>query len=195
MKKKISKFLSLALAAIMSMSLSVSAFAAEPVVEPYTPTEETTLGDVCRHFEPEWFASLPDEIQAQYDETLLKEAGAAEASINPENGERATVGWATVSANATGAVEAISYTAGLAVTIECPALVLTAVIYDDETGDLIDSTSSYETDEYNTLITDTCRNLEPNHRYRLEAIGLVTPPAGCTINGALHDSDTATTRS
>ena len=73
MKKHFSKFLSLTIGVIMLVSLSVAAYADKPAAEPYTPTAETTLGDICRHFEPEWFASLPADIQSQYDETLLND--------------------------------------------------------------------------------------------------------------------------
>lgn len=51
MKKRFTKILSLVLVAVAAMSLSITSFAADNKPAPITPTAETTLGDVCRHFE------------------------------------------------------------------------------------------------------------------------------------------------
>lgn len=66
MKKRFTKILSLVLVAVAAMSLSITSFAADNKPAPITPTAETTLGDVCRHFEPEWFAALPTDICRNY---------------------------------------------------------------------------------------------------------------------------------
>lgn len=68
MKKRFTKILSLVLVAVAAMSLSITSFAADNKPAPITPTAETTLGDVCRHFEPEWFAALPTDMQELYNE-------------------------------------------------------------------------------------------------------------------------------
>ena len=193
MKKHFSKFLSLTIGVVMLVSLSVAAYADKPAAEPYTPTAETTLGDICRHFEPEWFASLPADIQSQYDETLLNDVSGKKACIT-NNEERATVGWASVHVNAYGKKEAIEYVAALEVDISCPSVILTAVAYDNETGDIIDTDSAYDTVSVGVSFRNTCEDLEPDHEYRVDALGMVTPPAGCTIDGLMDDTDIVTTR-
>lgn len=72
MKKRFTKILSLVLVAVAAMSLSITSFAADNKPAPITPTAETTLGDVCRHFEPEWFVALPTDMQELYNETPLQ---------------------------------------------------------------------------------------------------------------------------
>ena len=49
--------------------------------------ENATWGELCRHFQSEWFDSLPDEVQAEYDQLLLNEIPPKrEDSENPETG-------------------------------------------------------------------------------------------------------------
>lgn len=78
--------------------------------------------------------------------------------------------------------------------ISCPSVILTAVAYDNETGDIIDTDSAYDTDSVGVSFRNTCEDLEPDHEYRVDALGMVTPPAGCTIDGLMDDTDIVTTR-
>ena len=46
----------------------------EPAVwEDFTPTADSTWGDLFRHFDSEGFSALPENIQAEMDQTLLTE--------------------------------------------------------------------------------------------------------------------------
>lgn len=201
MKKSIIKMMSLILTVLTVMSLSLPTFAAgthaKPKAEPLTPTEDTTLGDVCRHFDPESFSALPANVQSLYNKLLLKDAVTGE---EPEvyfssDSDRVTVGRARISVNANGAVEAVTYSSALKISLECPAMVLTSVVYDAETNEIVDSDSEYAENDVGTSMSGVCNNLEGDHKYRVEAIAVVTPPAGCTIDGILHDSDTVRTLS
>lgn len=72
MKTKLARLTSMALAAIMAMSItSISAFAAEPTTEGFKANANSTWGDAYRYLEPEEFESLPDFVQEQLNYTLV----------------------------------------------------------------------------------------------------------------------------
>ena len=63
-------------------------------VEPFTPTSNSTWGDLHRHFDPEGFNALPKDIQEQLDNSLLKDDGAEDNPVT-----ETTIGdWTIVSA-------------------------------------------------------------------------------------------------
>lgn len=68
MKNICSKGLTLLLAAVLVLALGGCKKQAE------APSADATWGELCRHFQPEWFDSLPNEVQEEYDQILLKEA-------------------------------------------------------------------------------------------------------------------------
>ena len=68
MKSVCSKGLTLLLAAVLVLALGGCKKQAE------APSADATWGELCRHFQPEWFDSLPNEVQEEYDQILLKEA-------------------------------------------------------------------------------------------------------------------------
>ena len=46
----------------------------EPAVtEGFPSSSDSTWGDLFRRFDPEGFSALPEEVQAEYDRTLLTE--------------------------------------------------------------------------------------------------------------------------
>lgn len=50
-------------------------------IEPFTPTSDSTWGDLHRHFDPEGFEELPKEIQEQLDSSLLEDVGKSNGPI------------------------------------------------------------------------------------------------------------------
>ena len=69
MKSVCSKGLTLLLAAVLVLALGGCGNG-----KGYLPSQNATWGELCRHFQPEWFDSLPNEVQEEYDQILLKEA-------------------------------------------------------------------------------------------------------------------------
>lgn len=68
MKKRILKTACLLCTAILAFSLSGCG-----TEKTYKPSADASWGDLCRHFEPKWFDSLPEQLQNQYDELVLGE--------------------------------------------------------------------------------------------------------------------------
>ena len=58
-------------------------------IEPFTPTDSSTWGDLHCHFDPEGFEALPEDIQNQLDDFLLKEGDNPLAETN--SGDRTIV--------------------------------------------------------------------------------------------------------
>ena len=84
MKSVCSKGLTLLLVAVLVLSLGGCGNG-----KGYLPSQNATGGELCRHFQSEWFDSLPEEVQAEYDQLLLNEIPPKrEDSENPETGER-----------------------------------------------------------------------------------------------------------
>ena len=82
MKSVCSKGLALLLAAVLVLALGGCGNG-----KGYLPSQNATWGELCRHFQSEWFDSLPDEVQAEYDQLLLNEIPPKrEDSENPETG-------------------------------------------------------------------------------------------------------------
>lgn len=52
-----------------------SSLANDDGIEPFTPTSNSTWGDLHRHFDPEGFEALPKDIQEQLDNFLLEDVG------------------------------------------------------------------------------------------------------------------------
>lgn len=69
MKSVCSKGLALLLAVVLVLALGGCGNG-----KGYLPSQKATWGELCRHFQPEWFDSLPNEVQEEYDQILLKEA-------------------------------------------------------------------------------------------------------------------------
>lgn len=201
MKKRFTKILSLALAAIAVMSLSVSSFAAGNKPAPLTPTAETTLGDVCRRFEPEWFAALPTHIQELYNETPLQQSSenAAEKARVNTVGDTILTDYLVTSVDITKVTSSsISYRGRIYPTnpiaqIDYDAMLLTVAVY-DKNGDVVDSDSSYEPNTRMCTISGSFNGLKSNYKYRVEGIGVVTPPAGYVVSGPMYDSTYVTTK-
>ena len=82
MKNICSKGLTLLLAVVLVLALGGCGNG-----KGYLPSQKATWGELCRHFQPEWFDSLPDEVQAEYDRLLLNEIPPKqEDSENPKTG-------------------------------------------------------------------------------------------------------------
>ena len=50
-------------------------------IESFTPTSDSTWGDLHRHFDPEGFEELPKEMQEQLDNSLLEDVGESNRPI------------------------------------------------------------------------------------------------------------------
>lgn len=181
MKKSIIKMMSLILTVLTVMSLSLPTFAAgahaKPKAEPLTPTEDTTWGDICRHFNPEWFQTLPVEVQKQYDELLYL------ANTNATDSSRAGALKLGIDLNSTSS--SIAYNGGLTLSISAPdmeSMALTLALYDAETNTLIDSDNAVETNTRMCTLTGAFFDLERSHRYRVDSIGIAVPPPGYTVS-------------
>ncbi len=84
MKSVCSKGLALLLAAVLVLVLALGGCGNG---KGYLPSQNATWGELCRHFQSEWFDSLPEEVQAEYDQLLLNEIPPKrEDSENPETG-------------------------------------------------------------------------------------------------------------
>ena len=70
MKKSFSKLIDVAVAVMICSVVPV--FAVDSADDGYTVNSDTTWGDLYRYYEPEMFATLPEAIQMQYDNTLLE---------------------------------------------------------------------------------------------------------------------------
>lgn len=68
MRKYLQTFLSILLCTLMTLSLSACRDS-----NTFRASKDSTWGDLCRQFQPEWFNALPAEIQQEYDELLLQE--------------------------------------------------------------------------------------------------------------------------
>ena len=167
------------------MSLSITSFAADNKPAPITPTAETTLGDVCRHFEPEWFAALPTDMQELYNETPLQQS-AEDTNVKNTKG-------IVLTDYLTTTVEATKVTSNAIAKIDYESMLLTIAIY-DKNGNVVDSDSSYESNTRMCTISGSFNGLESNYRYKLEAIGVVTPPAGYIVPGPMYDTIYVTTK-
>lgn len=163
----------------------------------FTPTAETTLGDVCRHFEPEWFAALPTDMQELYNETPLQQS-AEDTNVKNTKGIVLT-DYLTTTVEATKVTSnSINYSGRILPTnaiakIDYESMLLTIAIY-DKNGNVVDSDSSYESNTRMCTISGSFNGLESNYRYKLEAIGVVTPPAGYIVPGPMYDTIYVTTK-
>ena len=77
--------------------------------------------------------------------------------------------------------------------IDYESMLLTIAIY-DKNGNVVDSDSSYESNTRMCTISGSFNGLESNYRYKLEAIGVVTPPAGYIVPGPMYDTIYVTTK-
>ena len=65
MKSVCSKGLALLLAAVLVLALGGCGNG-----KGYLPSQNATWGELCRHFQPEWFDSLPEEVQPVPPQTI-----------------------------------------------------------------------------------------------------------------------------
>lgn len=225
MKKSVRKIVCLVLTLALAMSLSVAAFATEqPASEEFTPSKDSTWGDLYRHFDAEGFASLPLEIQKEYDSVLLDSEDSADPTMASEEAfavdevfetsvsasaylyyETDDNEVAPQSINIAGLLDLllgvsstkteIDYTVGLYSTITCPWMYCSVTIYDEDTGKFVDFDSSIESDPTKVCSVDgTFDGLKSKHEYRLKAFGNVTPPTGYYISGPLTVETTKETK-
>lgn len=214
MKRHLRKIASLVTALVVVTSLSVSAFASEvQTKDGFTPEADSTWGDLFRYFDPEGFEALPEEIQNQYDaallntemsvstENVISNMSEAETTISasgylykdtesttgPESCSIDIAGLLNLTLGVSSTKTKIEYTAGLFCTKTCPWMYCSVTIYDGETGKYIDFDRSAELDGAKVCNVDgTFSGLESKHKYKVQAFGNVTPPAGYFISNPLY---------
>lgn len=207
---------------IFSIVLAISISACSST-NGYLPAEGATWGDLCQHFEPEWYDSLPDEVKSQYDVLLLGEippkegeegnedTGNESAAINSdstENGYSVYVddnGILTlpnsdlpedITTLMMGLREekgAIDYKVSAFCNKEKAEVYMIVAVMNTETREYIGIQPKSSTIENMYQIEGTFTKLENEKDYTVEVIAWVTAP-GYQSNGALYAKENLVTQ-
>ncbi len=218
------KVVSLVLALVLMVSLSVPTFASEMTTsEGFAPTATSTWGDLYCYFDPEGFAKLPVAIQIEYNNALLvSETGTNTMNLemiplSDSNAETTASAYATLYEDTSageistqdlsirGLVElllgvsstktTIEYTATLLCTKTCPWMYCSVTVYDADTDKFVDFDSAIESDPTKICVVDgTFDGLKSKHKYKIKAFGNLTPPQGYYLSNPLITEATKETK-
>lgn len=145
-------------------------------VEGFTPTNNSTYGDLYRYFEPEEFYSLPEDIQEAYNNMPLEPTSTT--SDVSTNALEEYYWYFHLASNSTK--DTIDFTASI---ISPPKIVLpyagvTVNLYDISAGKYIKFFSDFDTDPWAFAFDGEFTGLQSNHIYRLSAGAAITLPTG-----------------
>ena len=209
MSKKFLKQISSLLAVCMIFMIMVGPVsAAENDVGGFKASEDSTWGDLIRHFSPEEFANLHSDAQNYFDSQRLNSGinKIEEANTLIEKNEETLIGrtFGTVSHADGGFAKdlpidelqvlvvvldpsqtTIDYSAQLTSMIECPYLYVSIALYEADSNTWIDFDSSAEVDSDSCGVDGTFTDLERRKDYRVESIAYVTPPAGYYVKNPI----------
>lgn len=209
MNKKFLKRVSLLLMVCMIFMIMVSPIsAAENDVGGFKASEDSTWGDLMRHFNPEEFANLPSDAQDYLDSQQLNSGTnkIENADTMIEKNEETLIGrtFGTVSRTIGGFAKdlpidelqvlvvvldpsktTIDYSAQLTSMIECPYLYVSIALYEADSNTWVDFDSSVEFDSDSCGVDGTFTDLERRKDYRVESIAYVTPPAGYYVKNPI----------
>ena len=163
----------------------------------FTPTADSTWGDVLRALSPEEFNNLPETIQRQYDNTPLNSPN-SDASLNRTSSLRGSQPIASLLSMylaTTGKAASIDYFVIInAYKLVCPYMAVSAVLYDAETNKYVDSNVNADTNVSFCDMDETFDGLKRSHKYRIEAASSVTPPVNYTGTSVLTRQQTLYTK-
>ncbi len=165
-------------------------------VEGFTPTSESTWGDVLRYFNPEEFDHLPEELQQQYDAILLEDVNDESTSSTTATLRSGIVvsDLLTFAMGTTGNRTSIDYSISLYSTVQCPYIGISVVLYDAEANTYVASDLGVDTNTQLCTLEDSFTGLIRQHKYRVQAASAVTPPAGYWGDGVLTLEDEVSTK-
>lgn len=212
-KKLFSKTICMVLATATVMSFSViPSFASEATSnvssvdeKAYTPSSDSTWGDLYRYFDPEGFTSLTDEEKQLYNSTPLNNNNAVLNSVdtsisnptldfvtesgktdyvstsgtiysNDEHSRALDLGISNFTLGVDSTEDSIGYTAAVLTTIRCPKLGIAITLYEKSSGKYVDFNSESEEDALFCSIDDRFDGLKSKTEYTVHALGMITPP-------------------
>ncbi len=202
MKSVCSKGLALLLAAVLVLALGGCGNG-----KGYLPSQNATWGELCRHFQSEWFDSLPDEVQAEYDSVILgeepikknRETVSASTPVisekEPRNLDAKYYSDSEILSNPNQPDEeysmvdlgveiskqekAVDYSVSVMLIGHGAAEADTAfAIYDPEAQEYLDVCVGQAVDEKGWLREDSFTGLKRNHKYVIQAITAVQTEEG-----------------
>lgn len=212
MKQKVMKCVSILITLAMVMTFSTTtALADSESMEGYTPTPDSTWGDLYRYFDAEAFYAMPQEQQQLYDSILLNDdsyntevtaqavkqqdetswittEGYIYGGESADTRETDIKGLLALIMGVSSTVSTIDYTVGFGSTISCPRLHISLTIYDKTDGKYVHFDDAYERNSVLCNLDDTCSGLVSGRTYHVRAIGTVVPPDGYYTSGPMTTS-------
>lgn len=191
MRKGLRKLVAIVLTAAMALSIGTPAFAATNTDEMQSNvnkelyiTETTTLGEIIRHTEPEKYVQMPDEMKEKFNATnALDYFKASEANATSVASTQATRGIEIITGSLVVTTSAVTtnsffYNSTVMMTAECPYIFLETIIYEYDTGKIVDSDSTNEFDSTTANVNGTVSGLKSGRAYKVVAFGDVIYPEG-----------------
>lgn len=173
MNKTFKKSLALFISLIIILGNNVSIYAKEN----YT-IYNSTMGEVMRHFEPEIYDQLPDDIKNYYDSTeaykILGED--TEDSLPPTPTSRSGVIWVPSAIILTTAYKnrindkKLDYGGNYSCT-KSVQIIGYAYLVDSSNGDIVESTSVKKTKSTSASVRETVSRTKTDRKYYCKAIG------------------------
>ena len=193
----------LTVATIASFS-ALSGLAAKGAKNEYTPSTDSTWGDVLYYFDPQGYENLTAYEKRIYDTTLLSECPSFAVSspivhhqsesvvsssgyIYEDSSTKSTdiKGFTNLTMGLSSTKDSIEYTTALTSTISCPKLTISMIAYNTESGKYVGTDLGSEENTKLCTLDDSFDDLESKTKYKIRAMGVVTPPSGYFTSGPL----------